>query len=84
MGSFVASVLSGTVFLLGVVPSPAAFGFAEVVKDRFTGEPRWDIEYKQVDGHNREEVVSAILTCQTGGVIPGLIPQKPTSLIMHK
>ncbi len=70
--------------MLNLVTGHFAFGFAEVVKDRFTGEPRWDIEYKQVYGHNREEVVSAILTCQTGGVIPGLIPQKPTSLIMHK
>jgi predicted Abi (CAAX) family protease len=25
-----------------------------------------------------------ILTCQIGGLIPGLVPQKPTSLIGHK
>jgi len=35
-----------------------SFGVAEVVADPFTGEPRWDIEYKQVYGHNREEIVS--------------------------
>lgn len=48
----------GAMDLLNLVTGHFAFGFAEVVRDRFTGEARWDIEYKQVYGHNREEVVS--------------------------
>ena len=49
---------AGVMDLLNLVTGHFAFGFAEVIKDHFTGEPRWDIEYKQVYGHNREEVVS--------------------------
>ena len=44
--------------MLDLVTGHFSFGIAEVIKDPFTGEPRWDIEYKQVYGHNREEVVS--------------------------
>ncbi len=44
--------------LLGLVTGHFAFGVAEVVRDQFTGENRFDIEYKQVYAHNREEVVS--------------------------
>lgn len=51
----------GVMDLLNLVTGHFAFGFAEVVKDRFTGEARWDIEYKQVYGHNREEVVSGTI-----------------------
>jgi predicted Abi (CAAX) family protease len=53
-----ATAKPGVMDLLNLVTGHFAFGFAEIVKDRFTGEPRWDIEYKQVYGHNREEVVS--------------------------
>jgi len=48
----------GVMDFLNLVTGHFSFGFAEVVRDRFTGEARWDIEYKQVYGHNREEVVS--------------------------
>jgi predicted Abi (CAAX) family protease len=44
--------------MLDLVTGHFSFGIAEVVLDPFTREPRWDIEYKQVYGHNREEVVS--------------------------
>lgn len=52
---------TGVMDLINLVTGHFAFGFATVVKDRFTGEPRWDIEYKQVYGHNREEVVSGAM-----------------------
>lgn len=48
----------GVMDIINLVTGHFAFGFATVVQDRFTGEPRWDIEYKQVYGHNRDEVVS--------------------------
>lgn len=51
----------GIMSILNLVTGHFAFGFAEVVRDKFTGEPRWDIEYKQVYGHNREEVVSGTM-----------------------
>ncbi|HAE39382.1 MAG TPA: hypothetical protein DCG57_12200, partial [Candidatus Riflebacteria bacterium] len=49
---------AGFMDIINLVTGHFAFGFATVVQDRFTGEPRWDIEYKQVYGHNRDEVVS--------------------------
>lgn len=56
-----AAAKPGVMDLLNLVTGHFAFGFAQIVKDGFTGEPRWDIEYKQVYGHNREEVVSGSL-----------------------
>jgi len=49
--------MDGLAEMFNMVNGHFSFGMAEVVKDPFTGEPRWDIEYKQVYSHNREEVV---------------------------
>lgn len=43
---------------LGVYLGHFSFGTAEVVKDEFTGENRFDVEYKQVYAHNRGGVTS--------------------------
>lgn len=43
---------------LGVYLGHFSFGTAEVVKDEFTGENRFDVEYKQVYAHNRGGVIS--------------------------
>lgn len=43
---------------LGVYLGHFSFGTAQVVKDEFTGENRFDVEYKQVYAHNRGGVTS--------------------------
>ena len=43
---------------LGVFLGHFSFGSAQVVKDEFTGENRFDVEYKQVYAHNRSGVTS--------------------------
>ena len=48
----------GAPAMMGVFAGHFSFGFAEIVKDEFTGEPRIDAEYKQVYAHNRGGVVS--------------------------
>jgi predicted Abi (CAAX) family protease len=35
-----------------------AYGIATVVRDEFTGEPRWSIDYNQVYAHNRDGIIS--------------------------
>lgn len=48
----------GAPAMLGVYAGHFAFGLAEVVKDPFTGEAKFDVEYKQVYAHNTGGVVS--------------------------
>ncbi|MBD1829600.1 abortive infection protein [Microcoleus vaginatus GB1-A2] len=43
---------------LGIVTGHFAFGVAKVVRDRFTSELRFDIEYKQVYAHNPDGIVA--------------------------
>lgn len=43
---------------LGIVTGHFAFGIAKVVRDRFTNELRFDIEYKQVYAHNPDGIVA--------------------------
>jgi predicted Abi (CAAX) family protease len=43
---------------MGVTTGHFAFGVAKTVRDRFTGDPRFLIEYKQVYAHNREGIIS--------------------------
>jgi predicted Abi (CAAX) family protease len=43
---------------LGIVTGHFAFGIAKVVRDRFTDELRFDIEYKQVYAHNPDGIVA--------------------------
>lgn len=48
----------GNPTVLGVFMGHFSFGIAEVVEDEFTGEHRFDVEYKQVYAHNEPGVVS--------------------------
>jgi predicted Abi (CAAX) family protease len=48
----------GAPAMLGIYAGHFSFGLAQVVKDEFTGEPRFDVEYKQVYAHNRGGVIS--------------------------
>jgi predicted Abi (CAAX) family protease len=41
-----------------IVTGHFAFGIAEVVMDPFTGEKRFDIEYKQIYAHNNTAIIS--------------------------
>ena len=43
---------------LGLVTGHFAFGIATVINDPFTGEKRFDIEYKQVYAHNNTGIIS--------------------------
>lgn len=46
---------------MGIVPGHFSFGLAEVVRDPFTGEKRFDIRYRQVYAHNPNGIVSGTL-----------------------
>jgi predicted Abi (CAAX) family protease len=46
------------IFSLPLVTGHFSFGIAEVVIDPFTGEKRFDIEYKQVYAHNNTAIIS--------------------------
>jgi predicted Abi (CAAX) family protease len=50
--------VEGEKTLLGLHNGHFSFGLAEVVEDPFTGEPRFDIEYKQVYAHNADGIIS--------------------------
>jgi predicted Abi (CAAX) family protease len=43
---------------LGLVTGHFAFGLAEVIACPLTGEPRFDLEYRQAYAHNREGIVA--------------------------
>jgi len=48
----------GLLGMLDIVTGHFAFGVATVVTCPFTGEARFDVEYRQVYAHNREGIVS--------------------------
>lgn len=48
----------GALKLLSTVPGHFAFGLAEVVRDPFTQELQFDINYQQVYGHNPDGLIS--------------------------
>ena len=43
--------------MMGLVTGHLSFGFGTVVRCPFTGDLRWDFEYRQVYAHNREGLV---------------------------
>ncbi len=47
---------------LGVVTGHFAYGFAEVVRDSFSPELRWKIDYCQVYAHNPDGIISGSIT----------------------
>jgi predicted Abi (CAAX) family protease len=66
---------------LGLYLGHFAFGLAEVVKDPFTGEAKFDVEYKQIYAHNRGGIVSGSQSWQTymGDTERGLVYDRPVS-----
>lgn len=66
---------------LGLYLGHFAFGLAEVVKDPFTGEAKFDVEYKQIYAHNRGGIISGSQSWQSymGDTERGLMYDRPHS-----
>ncbi|MEG4809748.1 abortive infection protein [Microcoleus sp. F8-D3] len=71
---------------LGIVTGHFAFGIAKVVRDRFTGELRFDIEYKQVYAHNPDGIVAGSSKWQSymGDLHRGWLGDRPVCDIICK
>lgn len=76
----------GEKFALGIVTGHFAFGIAKVVRDRFTGELRFDIEYKQVYAHNPDGIVAGSSKWQSymGDLERGWLGDRPVCDIICK
>jgi predicted Abi (CAAX) family protease len=72
--------------VLGTVTGHFAFGVAKVVRDRFTGELRFDIEYKQVYAHNPDGIVAGSNKWQSymGDLERGWLGSRPVCDIICK
>ncbi len=71
---------------LRIVTGHFAFGVAKVVRDRFTGEQRFDIEYKQVYAHNPDGIVAGSSKWQSymGDLQRGWLGDRPVCDIICK
>ncbi|MEG5137755.1 MULTISPECIES: abortive infection protein [unclassified Microcoleus] len=71
---------------LGIVTGHFAFGVAKVVRDRFTSELRFDIEYKQVYAHNPDGIVAGSSKWQSymGDLQRGWLGDRPMCDIICK
>ncbi|MEG4504576.1 abortive infection protein [Microcoleus sp. F6_B4] len=71
---------------LGIVTGHFALGVAKVVRDRFTGELRFDIEYKQVYAHNPDGIVAGSSKWQSymGDLQRGWLGDRPVCDIICK
>ncbi len=71
---------------LGIVTGHFAFGIAKVVRDRFTDELRFDIEYKQVYAHNPDGIVAGSSKWQSymGDLERGWLGDRPLCDIICK
>jgi predicted Abi (CAAX) family protease len=71
---------------LRIVTGHFAFGVAKVVRDRFTGELRFDIEYKQVYAHNPDGIVAGSSKWQSymGDLQRGWLGSRPVCDIICK
>ncbi|WP_234488598.1 hypothetical protein [Oxynema sp. CENA135] len=70
--------------ILGLVTGHFAFGFAEVVRDEFTGKLRFDVVYRQVYAHNREGIVAGAMRSELylGSLERGWMYTLPISDVM--
>ena len=68
------------------VPGHLSYGIAEVVRDSFTDELRFDIIYYQVYGHNVDGIVSGSITwaAYMGSLWQGWLGTRPVSDILLK
>ncbi|WP_377476675.1 MAG: abortive infection protein [Microcoleus anatoxicus] len=71
---------------LGIVTGHFAFGIAKVVRDRFTNELRFDIEYKQVYAHNPDGIIAGASKWQSymGDLARGWLGDRPVCDIICK
>ncbi|MCC3535137.1 MAG: abortive infection protein [Microcoleus sp. PH2017_25_DOB_D_A] len=71
---------------LRIVTGHFAFGVAKVVRDRFTRELRFDIEYKQVYAHNPDGIVAGSSKWQSymGDLQRGWLGDRPVCDIICK
>ncbi len=71
---------------LGIVTGHFAFGIAKVVRDRFTDELRFDIEYKQVYAHNPDGIIAGASKWQSymGDLARGWLGDRPVCDIICK
>ncbi len=71
---------------LGIVTGHFAFGIAKVVRDGFTDELRFDIEYKQVYAHNPDGIVAGSSKWQSymGDLQRGWLGDRPVCDIICK
>lgn len=71
---------------LGIVTGHFAFGIAKVVRDRFTDELRFDIEYKQVYAHNPDGIIAGANKWQSymGDLARGWLGDRPVCDIICK
>ncbi|MFZ5950767.1 MAG: hypothetical protein ACOYXC_08675 [Candidatus Rifleibacteriota bacterium] len=67
--------------MMGLVTGHFAFGMAEVVRCPFSGDLRWDYEYRQAYAHNREGIVagSSKWHCYSGSLKRGWMYTIPIS-----
>ncbi|NJR26254.1 MAG: abortive infection protein [Richelia sp. CSU_2_1] len=72
--------------VFGIVTGNFTFGVAKVVRDRFTGEQRFDIEYKQVYAHNPDGIVAGSIKWQSymGDLQRGWLGDRPVCDIICK
>ncbi|MBD2436966.1 type II CAAX prenyl endopeptidase Rce1 family protein [Nostoc sp. FACHB-110] len=63
-----------------------AFGIAQVIRDEFTQELRFDIKYHQIYAHNPDGIISATHTWADymGNLQRGWLPTRPVSDILIK
>ncbi|MEK0179764.1 MAG: abortive infection protein [Oscillatoriales cyanobacterium] len=71
---------------LGIVTGHFALGIAKVVRDRFTDELRFDIEYKQVYAHNPDGIIAGASKWQSymGDLARGWLGDRPVCDIICK
>jgi predicted Abi (CAAX) family protease len=72
--------------LFGVVTGHFAYGVARVVRDRFTKELRFEIEYQQVYAHNVDGIVAGATKwcCYMGNLQRGWLGSRPVCDIVVK
>lgn len=70
----------------GTVTGHFSFGIAEVVRDRFTGEPRFQITYHQIYGHNPNGIISGPIdwSAYMGDLEKGWLGSRPISDVIVK
>lgn len=77
---------TGDQIVLGTVTGHFAYGLAEVVRDPFTGKPRFDLHYEQVYAHNPEGIIAGPQSWAMfmGNLQRGWLNNRPVSDVILK